>query len=159
MEERNNLCIHFAFDSIKKHSDPWVFRGVNVTAIDWTTPKHKGIANTLGVQPMYQIAFGDIIRDSVPIRPILRIGCEHENDNVPQWPWVIAQLCEVDNVSPWISMQRLVFLLAVIQNSSPVSPLRKWLNTFAAPKDMSEYPWSISRVDEWQSKMGRVLCF
>lgn len=160
LEERKDLCIQFVFDGICTHLDPWVFRGVHVYTMDWTQPRLKAMANLFGFQPQYELVFGENKHGSLPIRPYPPLGCQHSMVYVPQWPWILAQLCILDdNKSPWVWFQRLRFIMASIENSSPTSPFHKWLNTFAAPTKVIGYPWPISRFDEWQSKMGKVLCF
>lgn len=160
LEERKNLCIQFIFDGISSYSAPWVFRGVNVTTIDWTQPMLKATADTIGFQPHSELVLGESKHGLTPISVVPSLGCQHTMDYVPQWPWVLAQLYNLDdNSSYWVWDQRLRFLMASIQNSSPTSPFRKWLNTFNAPREVIGYPWIISRFDEWQFKMGKVLCF
>ncbi|KIM20102.1 hypothetical protein M408DRAFT_30655 [Serendipita vermifera MAFF 305830] len=59
LAKRSGLCILFTFDSIVTYWDPWVFRSVNVTTIDWTQPKFKALGNAIGFHPFCEIIFGD----------------------------------------------------------------------------------------------------
>lgn len=157
--ERSTLCVQFMFEGISAFSDPWILQKVDVVNVDWNEPNQKAIAGVIGVRPLCQLIFGGIKRTAMPMGEIPTSGCRHVRDYVPQWPWVVAQICALGNDSGWVATERLKFLLAVIQNPSPICQFRKWLNKFNAPMEVSSYPWTISRTNEWLSKMAKVLCF
>ena len=147
-EQRKNSCIRFIFGSIEEGSDPWIFEGVDIVPINWEEPRMRPVADSFGMKPMSQILFGDYARTLQPMPEMSLDGCRHLREYVPQWPWVVAQICMLGNTSELICTERLKFILAVVQNPSPVCPFRKWLNRFSAPMDL--VGWRISRFPDWQ---------
>lgn len=156
VEERKALCVQFFFDNIVDHRTPWVLRKIDVKHADWTEPVLKQQADVLGFHPMYQLFLGQhkYFPTLIPSE-----DCEKLGVYIPHWPWILAQLCTLDNYSEWISSERLRFLLTSVVNSAPGCPFYTWVWTFKGPRSLSEYPWSMSRYDEWFSKTGLVLFF
>lgn len=160
---KTNTCIHFCFDSISTPSDQWELQYVGVSQIDWTTEQpFKRIGETMGRQAMYSAIFGDINFWNRHIYDEPISDCYHSTSYLPQWPWVVAQICAMRNTSQFIAKQRLCLLLTATWEAAPLSPFEKWRDRYQAPpilEEMLVWGRDDSECDEWERKMAPSICF
>lgn len=156
---KTNTRVIFMFKDITTLSDRWELQFVGMSKIEETTenPSDRTEENNEN-EPIYTTYFGEtpVWNRRIDNRPL--VDCGHLSSYVPQWPWLLAQVCAMRNKSDWIAKQRLLLLLAAIQDAAPLSPFEKWRDSFQAPDMRENRVWKLSKVARWERKMGLSLC-
>jgi hypothetical protein len=163
LEQRSNICVQFTIHFVSDPSLPWILEKIELSTKDSIIPEHKlSVEKHAGARPVFQLRFGDAEHcPTAVLDDPLHASCYHDHSYVPQWPWIVAQICLMENNGLWVATYRLRCLVSSVYSTPIECPFRAWLNKFTAPTDLNTYHsgWSISKYHQWQTKMSDVIFF